>query len=518
MSMNFLSSLSEPVRRRLGNTLMALLGICVLLALWGAIVRVREGMADGREAVRQSGERIAQALDQELAVYVSNLKGMKYLADRFLSGSARGTENPINRLVPVEGQAGYQSVLPPAFGDVATLGRITGAGPVPALQDPVATEMTMAVGLTPLMRAIKERSPEVPWVQYASARQFMFIFPAKGSERFHFRPELLQREYFAKARPEANPQRAIFWSEPYQDAAGQGTIVTVTQPIDHDARFLGSVSIDFKVGGLAHYLQGSPIPRTHARLVTASGSPLAQGADAADDTGSVVHDLIRIPLKNAPWALELRVNPHELLLASLRARMWHVMALLLSALGFVFLVLLARSYRKVRDLAITDGLTGLFNRRHFDVLAAHQFELARRGQVVLGLGILDIDFFKKYNDQYGHQQGDAALKAVARAVKGALRRGTDQVFRVGGEEFAVLLSLRTEQELEPLMHHVNQAVRDLMLPHVQHPAGHVTVSIGATTVSRERWLAVDAAYKAADDLLYQAKQDGRDTAVVDRHV
>lgn len=514
MPLNFLSSLPEPVRRRWGNTIILGLGACVMLALWGTVVRVREGITEGRDAVHQSGERIAQALDQELAVYVSNLKGMGYLANRFLDGRTLGTENPVVRLVPVEGHDGYESVLPPAFGDLSTLGRITGAGAVPNLHDPVAAEMTMAVGLTPLMRAIKERSADVPWVQYVSARGFMFIFPAKGSEGFHFRTELLLRDYFAKASPKANPERSIFWSEPYEDAAGQGTIVTVTRPIDHDGRFIGSVSIDFKVGALTRYLQGMPIPQTHMRLVRAGDMALAHGLDEADDTQLLAHDVIRLALKNAPWMLELQVNPRELLLASLRARMWHVTTLLLSVLGFVFLLLLTRSYRKARDLAITDGLTGLYNRRHFETVAAHHFELARRGHVMLGLAILDIDFFKKYNDHYGHQQGDEALRAVSRALKQALRRGSDHVFRVGGEEFAILLPLRNAQELEPLMQHINQAVRDLVLPHAEHPAGHVTVSIGATAVSREHWTPVDTAYKAADDLLYEAKQGGRDRAKV----
>ena len=128
--------------------------------------------------------------------------------------------------------------------------------------------------------------------------------------------------------------------------------------------------------------------------------------------------------------------------------------------------------------------------------------------------MLDIDFFKKYNDHYGHQQGDVALKAVAGAIRQALRRGADQVFRVGGEEFAVLLALHDGDELEPLMRHVNQAIRDLQIPHVGNPSGHVTVSIGATVISEARWRSVDAAYQRADEALYQAKSGGRDTTVL----
>lgn len=510
--MNF--HFSERIRRRLGNLLLLVLGMGVLATLWGTVVRVREGMAAGREDVRLVGEQIAQLLDQEAAVYLSSLKGMSYLADRFLRGQARGTENPVIRLAPVPTQNGYQSVFPPEFSQSGVLGRITGAGPVPALTDPVSGEMSMAVGLTPLMRAIKERSPAVAWVHYASERQFMFIFPKEGTEQFFFRPELLQRDYFARARPEVNPERAIFWSDPYEDAAGQGTLVTVTQPIDHAGKFVGSVSIDFKIKTLSGSLQNFPTGQTRMHLKTTSGKTLVQTSRPGDDTSTVAHDTIQVPLKNAPWVLELDVNPAEVLQIALHRQMWFFTASLSSVFVFVSLVLLVRNYRQVRDMAITDGLTGLFNRRHFETVAAHQFELAHRGQIVLGLGILDIDYFKKFNDHYGHQQGDVALKAVAQAVKNVLRRSTDQVFRVGGEEFAILLSLGAAGELAPLVQHVNLAVRDLQLPHAQHPLGHVTVSIGAVAISREHWMDPDAAYKAADDCLYEAKQSGRDRAVL----
>jgi diguanylate cyclase (GGDEF)-like protein len=509
-----LSHVPENTRRRIGNAILVALALGLLAAMWGTVLRVRESMDEGRREVREAGQRMADALDHELDVHLSHLRAMKYLADRFLSGRARGIENPITRLVPVPERGGYQSVLPPEFGDRAHLGRFTGTGPVPAVDDPIADEMGMAVGLTPLMRAIKERSADVPWVQYASARQFMFIFPYQGSESFHFEPELLKRDYFARATPAANPQREVFWSRPYEDAAGQGRIVTVTQPIDRGDTFLGSVSIDFKVQSLRRFLDAVPIPNTHVHVVDREGQRIAQAWPHEDSPDPARHESIRLPLKSAPWQVELRIDDGELLAAALRGRAAHIAAVVVLGITFVFLLLLTRSHRQVRDLAITDALTGLYNRRHFDLVAEHQFELSKRKHLVVGLAMLDIDFFKKYNDHYGHQQGDVALKAVAGAIRQALRRGADQVFRVGGEEFAVLLALHDGDELEPLMRHVNQAIRDLQIPHVGNPSGHVTVSIGATVISEARWRSVDAAYQRADEALYQAKSGGRDTTVL----
>lgn len=508
-----LSSVTESTRRHVGNAILLLLALCFLVAIGGTVWRIKTSMEEGREAVRQAGQLIAQALDHELDVHVSHLKAMRYLAERFLSGRARGIENPIHRLVPVPEHGGYQSVLPPEFGNPAHLGRFTGAGPIPRLDDPVAEEMTMVVGLTPLMRAIKERGPDVPWVQYASARQFMFIFPYQGSESFHFSRDLLRRDYFARATPQANPERAMFWSLPYEDAAGRGSIITVSQPIYRGDEFLGSVSIDFRVDSLKRHLGAVPIARTHVHVVDAGGQRIVQAWEHADRVDAAPHDKMLLPLRSTPWQVELNIDEGELLAAAVHGRAWHIAAVFALGVTFLFLLQLTRSNRRVRAMAITDALTGLFNRRYFDVVSEHQFELAKRQHLVVGLAILDIDFFKKYNDHYGHQQGDAALKAVAQAIRQALRRGADQVFRVGGEEFAVLLTLNDPADLQPLMQHVNQVVRDMQLPHVGNPCGHVTVSIGATSVQHDRWLTVEQAYQRADEALYQAKNGGRDRTV-----
>lgn len=508
------SNVSEMTRRRIGDSLLALLALGLLFAVWGTLVRVNESMEEGRENVRRAGQSIAEALDHELDVHLSSLQGMKYLAERFLNGRVQGVENPITRLITVPAYGGYESILPPNSGESVQLGRITGSGAIPSLDDPVSAEMSMAVGLTPLMRAIKERSADVAWVQYASARQFMFIFPHKGSEAFHFRSELLSRDYFARATPQANPGRQAFWSKPYEDAAGQGTIVTVTQPIYRGEQFLGSVSIDFKVESLRRYLGAVPIPKTHVHVIDRKdNSRIAQAWPHLDNSDVAPHDKILLPLRSAPWQLEINIDDGELFKDALRGRMWHIAAVLVLGVTFVFLILLTRSYRRVRDLSITDALTGLYNRRHFDTVSAHQLELAKRKHLSVGLAILDIDFFKKYNDHYGHQQGDVALKAVALAVRQALRRGSDLIFRVGGEEFAMLLALHDGDNIEALMHKVNQTVRDMRMPHIGNPSGYVTVSIGATVVDHDHWVDVDSAYKCADEALYKAKTTGRDRSV-----
>ncbi len=510
-----LSPLSS--RQRRDRAVLLGLSVCLLLAAWGSVLRVREGMAQAQEQTRRSGLQLAEALDHELDIHVYNLLAMKYLAERFFSGRIRGAENPVIRLHARDGGQAYESRLPPQFGDPASLGRVTGFGPLPALDDPVAEELTMAVGLTPLMRAIRERSPDVPWVQYTSARHFMFVFPAKGAETFQFRPELLGREYFAHARPEANPERRPFWSQPYLDAGDREAIVTVTQPIDQNGQFRGSVSIDVRVSSLQRGLAATPLPHAHVHLVDARGRSIVAVAPAPgqeDDSELRPHIRLRLPLKSAPWALELHLSEDDLLRSSLHSSAGHLATVLVLALSLGFVFTLTRKNRQIEALAQHDGLTGLYNRRHFDTLAPQQWALAQRQGWALGLALIDIDHFKKYNDHYGHAEGDQALRAVAQALQAALRRSSDLLFRVGGEEFAVLLMLTEGQALEPVLAQLNAAVRDLHRPHQASPSGQLSISIGATVLGRPTWLDLGAAYRRADEALYEAKAGGRDQVVL----
>lgn len=505
---------NDQYRKQIGNAFIFILIVCFVAAIWGTFIRVREGIEETKNELQKNGQLMVEDLDHELDIHIYNLIAMKYVSERFFSERTQGVENPVTRLQAIKDQTAYESVLPEGFTAFDAVGRITGFGKLPALTDAVAKEMEMAVGLTPVMRAIRERSPDVPWVQYASARGFMFIFPSKGADHFFFTPELMKREYFARATPQMNPQRAVFWSKPYADAAGKGSIVTVTQPIYENDDFRGSVSIDVLVSSLQRQLFHSTFAQAHVHLVDQAGAIIASSSTELDDSAQNPHKVVKIRLKSAPWFVELHMNQTDLVMHSLRGRSWHIVTLLVLAICLVSVILLTRKSRQIHELSIRDGLTGLYNRRYFDQVAQQQFELAKRHHLSLALAIMDIDFFKKFNDHYGHQQGDHALREVAKAAQKALRRGSDQLFRVGGEEFAVLLSIDNVAELAPQMEKINQAVRDLRMPHVGNPSGYMSISIGATLVSADHWMDVDAAYKRADDCLYEAKSTGRDRAVV----
>lgn len=164
--------------------------------------------------------------------------------------------------------------------------------------------------------------------------------------------------------------------------------------------------------------------------------------------------------------------------------------------------------------SLTDPLTGLSNRRAFDLRLALEFSRSRRDQQSLALLLMDVDLFKRYNDHYGHQQGDVALRTVARVLTSLTTRATDLAARIGGEEFAVLLPATSVQGALQVAQAVQQEVTAAALEHAASPiAPWLTVSIGiAMPEGTEDTPA--ALFALADRALYEAKTLGRNRIVV----
>lgn len=165
--------------------------------------------------------------------------------------------------------------------------------------------------------------------------------------------------------------------------------------------------------------------------------------------------------------------------------------------------------RELEALSRTDGLTGLANRRWFDSMLAHEWERAARMGTTLALLAIDVDDFKRYNDQYGHSAGDECLKAVARALEGNARSGMDLVARPGGEEFALLLPVTGLDEATDIAERVRLAVAEA----TQSPAFALprpaTVSIGVASAMPSEGGTPSAILDEADRALYRAKTAGR---------
>ncbi len=159
-----------------------------------------------------------------------------------------------------------------------------------------------------------------------------------------------------------------------------------------------------------------------------------------------------------------------------------------------------------------DRLTGIGNRRSFDAYLATTWMQASRAKVPLSLMMVDVDFFKKYNDSHGHQAGDSCLRQVAAALDGCVRRTVDSVTRYGGEEFSVVLFHTTLNEARNISENMIAAIQKLNIRHEQSPYEIVTVSIGIATIIPGVDNTMQQLIEEADKCLYRAKQNGRNRA------
>lgn len=188
-----------------------------------------------------------------------------------------------------------------------------------------------------------------------------------------------------------------------------------------------------------------------------------------------------------------------------------VFLLLLVGLAFVLLRSLYQLIQQFAEHANVDDMTGLYNRRYFNVVASDEMSRFCRGESIGIFMLLDIDKFKQLNDVYGHQAGDEALKRVGQTIKTVFRRDNDFAFRLGGEEFGVIALVRESSEVKVVSEKILHAIESLNIENKDNvPYGMLTVSIGVyTSESSDSSCNLEQAYSKADQALYAAKNNGR---------
>lgn len=161
-----------------------------------------------------------------------------------------------------------------------------------------------------------------------------------------------------------------------------------------------------------------------------------------------------------------------------------------------------------------DPLTGLMNRRGLDKNAAVLWPYCSRNSTSVGIIEIDIDFFKKYNDRFGHPAGDRCLKLIAKSIKQSARRSSDITARTGGEEFLIFVQGMSEKEIIEFAMKIRSAINDLKIPHAYAGvSNYVTVSMGIACCVPNAVNSFDELYEEADKALYKAKENGRNCVV-----
>ncbi|RYA24480.1 diguanylate cyclase [Malaciobacter halophilus] len=164
----------------------------------------------------------------------------------------------------------------------------------------------------------------------------------------------------------------------------------------------------------------------------------------------------------------------------------------------------------IEEISITDGLTDIYNRRHFDKMLPDYINNAKRNNEIITFVMMDIDHFKQYNDNYGHQKGDEVLIEVAKVLKEYMKRADDYCFRLGGEEFGLLYKSNDISKSKEFALKILTGIENMKIEHkYSSVSDYITVSMGASCQDASNISNVDNLYKTTDDLLYKSKKEGR---------
>ena len=173
---------------------------------------------------------------------------------------------------------------------------------------------------------------------------------------------------------------------------------------------------------------------------------------------------------------------------------------------------------ELKIMSRTDGLTGLYNRHYFNQIFAEKVKELDNASHSLMFFIVDIDYFKSYNDYYGHQAGDEVIQKIAATIQHYIHRENDLVFRLGGEEFGGLLVARDTQQMEEWLAKLSDEIAALKIKHAPNVnLPWVTISGGVSSMTSTKQVSMEELYKNADDALYRAKHEGRNRFVIDKN-
>lgn len=175
--------------------------------------------------------------------------------------------------------------------------------------------------------------------------------------------------------------------------------------------------------------------------------------------------------------------------------------------------------KKLETVSYTDSLTSLHNRRYFNLVYDRELKRAKRMNTHITFMMIDVDYFKQYNDTYGHIEGDNALKLVAKVLKETLQRPGDFIFRLGGEEFGVLLTQTDEENSAFLAQNLCDALKNQKIKHNSSDVSeYLTISIGVVSCVADEALDKNILISHADKILYKAKESGRDRYMIDSNI
>ena len=497
------------------------------LSVWRQVQQYRsEWLIATATAVTATGQEI----DHRLQERRRKVEALRLLTEEALKHGPRA-EQPSAALIQ-DDNGFYQNDVP-AGQRRESSGRLSGASMSLANDTALRQEIDAVWQLVPLFRLNHQQDPSLPWLYYLSAREFILLYPWAPLEQYRYDSSIQELEFWRSVIPANNPRGELRWTSVYEDGAGKGLMITASAPVYVGEQFKGIVAIDVLLTEFQQVLASGQ--QDIAMLLFDNTGQLVAQSGVLDARLLASRQAVLQPLglaeasidlgprfqQSASWHLmQVSIDNGAATLLALKpaTQVWRVALIkaapfvLLIVLGVMLLVMLVRSEhaaRKIEQLTITDGLTGAYNRRHFDAMFDVERERALRAHRCFAVVMADIDQFKSFNDHYGHLAGDDALRRSVQAMTQATRRGGDLLFRWGGEEFAVLLSVESTAQAEEVAERIRLSVSQLQIPHEYSPHRVLTISLGIALTTDPAHCTRNQLIREADQALYDAKAAGR---------
>jgi diguanylate cyclase (GGDEF)-like protein/PAS domain S-box-containing protein len=236
-----------------------------------------------------------------------------------------------------------------------------------------------------------------------------------------------------------------------------------------------------------------------------------------DANPEIIKNLWETILADKEWVGELKNNKYSGEEYWISTRISPLYNIKHKKIGYTAIVEDITNTKRLEALSITDSLTNIHNRRYFDYSLKREFKSSTWRKEKFGLLIIDVDYFKEYNDFYGHVKGDKVLKTIASEIKKYVNNSIEDVFRIGGEEFAVFISNKSDKTVQRIAVDLLTNIELLEIPHEKSSVSDfITISIGAVNINGSRAsISNEDLYNLADNNLYKAKQSGRNRVVFD---
>lgn len=391
-------------------------------------------------------------------------------------------------------------------------GNLAGNGEIKNLESGVKKELISVLMLDKEIQVLRKYFPQVLWIYYISGKEFIYLVPKVSEDKLLFNPYFYSQKFWNFTIPQNNPNNETTITPLYKDLAGKGLLITISSPVFVDGEFKGVFCLDMGVVELQEFLgagnsYGETVILSKDRSIVAKAGKIKLGEIYETPSqlrykGEVLENntiWLSKPIDNGWLTVVHKLDLKKITEIAIKDTLYIWLILFLLVLLEYMGLKLLRAFRDVTLFMNLDPLTRLVNRRGF----YSEFQELEKKYKKAAVLVIDVDYFKKINDSFGHNIGDEILENIGILLESNKRIG-DICCRWGGEEFIVILPNCSEEKIIEETKELCARINEYTIK----PNGEkITVSVGVTFWHKGNNIDKDISF--ADENLYKAKESGR---------